>query len=196
MFFIFYILSVTANILIQLQPNEPCTIYFTLDKDGSDIQVKLAKLDPDAFITYYFKKDEKHFDDSSSYYEEDYFVELTKDFSTRIEKKGNYKLIILNRDSYPSSVNFYSQLNNPTENKDSDVLAIKKLFSDIENKLISLYNGNMRLKTMQDKNILEAKRIIKGLYVMFLLPIIYFLVGFIKVRATKSMFAPKKGLKP
>lgn len=195
MFFLLSLLTVSANILLQLEPNKPRVVYLSLDQESSSIQLKLFKIDSESYITYSFSKADRIYDDSSSEYD-DYFLELENEFSKKISDKGSYKLIINNKDSNPTSVNLYTHINKAMGNEDSDVKAIKKLFADIENKLISLYNSNMRLKTMQDKNILEARRIIKGLYVMFLIPIVYFLVGFIKVRATKSMFAPKKGLKP
>lgn len=195
MFFLLGLLTVSANILLQLEPNKPRAFYLNLDQDSSSIQLKLFKIDPESYVTYSFSKADKIYEDSSSEYE-DYFLELENEFTKKITEKGSYKLVVVNKDSNPTSVNIYTHTNKVMGNEDADVKAIKKLFSDIENKLISLYNSNMRLKSMQDKNILEARRIIKGLYVMFLIPLVYFLVGFVKVRATKMMFAPKKGLKP
>ena len=64
---------------------------------------------------------------------------------------------------------------------------------DLETKLMALYNTNMRLKTIQEKNIGEARRIRNGLYIMFAIPIMYVIIGFAKLHMTKAMFAPKKG---
>ncbi|EOB14669.1 Putative vesicle transport V-SNARE protein [Nosema bombycis CQ1] len=194
--FVFF-LSILANIHLNLEPDTKRTMYFTLEKDASDMQIKVYKLDVDSNIKYSFTKDDfNNYDSSYEYSDEDEYDDLGKEFVKKIADKFTYKLILQNYGSESASVNLHTQTNNPMGNEDADVKAIRKLFSDIENLLISLYNSNMRLKTMQDKSILEAKRIIRGLYMLFLLPIIYFAVGFIKVRATVNMFAPKKGIKP
>ena len=70
------------------------------------------------------------------------------------------------------------------------------MFHELKLNLTHLNNINMRLKSMQDLNISELKRVIKGFYVILAIPFFYVLVGICKVKAVKMMFAPKKGLKP
>ncbi|KAH9411619.1 hypothetical protein HK407_04g07260 [Ordospora pajunii] len=123
---------------------------------------------------------------------EDDWEEMNEAFDQKYTTHGTYRIDIDNRGDENASISVYTNVM-VSDGLDNDNLAIKNLFVDIEGKLMSLYNTNMRLKTIQERNIAEAKRIRKGLYIMFVIPIIYVGIGFAKLHAMKSMFSPKKG---
>jgi hypothetical protein len=122
----------------------------------------------------------------------DDFVPLAGNFSEKYTSPGTYKIELFNEGEEAASVGIYTNVIK-ADRINNDNLAIKNLFLDIEKKLQAMFDFNMRLKTVQEKNITEARKIRLGFYVMFGIPIIYVIIGFAKYKATQRMFNPKKG---
>lgn len=118
--------------------------------------------------------------------------ELVEGIDSRYTTPGAYKIEIYNDGPEKASISVYTDVMSSGD-VDNDNLAIKNLFLDLEAKLMSLYRTNTRLKTIQENNIAEAKRIRNGLYIMFAIPIMYAIIGLAKLHTTKAMFSPKKG---
>lgn len=194
--FCLFLVSVFSKMLVKVEPHKIQTIDFPLPEDGSDLTISLYNVYPEQEVRYKVLKDTDNIGNLDDSEEQDSFTILKKDVLKKYTEHGNYKLLLINTGSEDTLVNLVSYVNKTMGNEDNDVKSLKKLFTDIETKLTNLYNVNLRLKGMQDKNIYEARRNIRGLYVMFIIPIVYVLVGFAKVRAVKMMFAPKKGIKP
>lgn len=194
--FCLFLVCVFSKMLVKVEPHKIQTIDFPLPEDGSDLTISLYNVYPEQEVRYKVLKDTDNIGNLDESEEQDSFTVLKKDVLKKYTEHGNYKLLLINTGSEDTLVSLVSYVNKTMGNEDNNVKSLKKLFTDIETKLTNLYNVNLRLKGMQDKNIYEARRNIRGLYVMFIIPIVYVLVGFAKVRAVKMMFAPKKGIKP
>lgn len=185
--FLFASLVISSKVQKIIRPGAKETYYAILRENDVELTVQLNQY-TDMLVYYSITKPNER--DSG----EEFAEELSEPFSEKYTIPGTYKIEVHNADSSNASINIYTNVMKSDE-VDNDNLAIKNLFIDLEGKLTSLYNTNMRLKTIQEKNIAEAKKIRNGLYIMFVIPIMYVLIGFAKLHGIKVMFAPKKGSK-
>ncbi|WUR03344.1 transmembrane EMP24 domain-containing protein [Vairimorpha necatrix] len=191
MHLLLFIFSISSKVLLNVQKDKETQIDYLLTDDHSDLTVSLTNLNPKNEIRFDMKKDSRllgHDINSLSI--------LDKEFRKTYTDKGLYTLVIYNLGDEDSLVSLQSTYNKVLGNEDKDVKALKTLFNEIEGRLSRLYDLYLRLKTIQENNIREAQRIIRGLYVMLIIPVVYILVGLAKIKAVKMMFAPKKGIKP
>lgn len=183
------LISLVASSKVQkiLRPGAREVYYAILKPNDVELTIQLNQYT--SLLVYYSitRPNEQSGDERSE-------QELNEPVNQKYTVPGDYRIEVYNADDENASINVYTNVMKSDE-VDNDNLAIKNLFIDLEAKLNSLYNTNMRLKTIQEKNISEARKIRNGLYIMFAIPIMYVAIGFAKFHAIKLMFAPKKGLK-
>ncbi|ADM11365.1 putative vesicle transport V-snare protein [Encephalitozoon intestinalis ATCC 50506] len=183
----FWIVSFAMCSRIQkiLRPGDKEVYWAILDSKDVELTIQLNQYS-DALVYYKIIKPGEVDDDS------EFKEELIESVNAKYTTPGAYRIEVFNDGFEKASISIYTDVMSSGD-VDNDNLAIKNLFLDLEAKLMSLYRTNTRLKTIQENNIAEAKRIRNGLYIMFAIPIMYVIIGLAKLHTTKAMFAPKKG---
>lgn len=187
MLFFLLIPLVLSKIQKILKPDARETYFAVLKKGDVELTIQLNQYtDAEVYYTI-IRPDDGDYDEVPN-------IELNEPFMRKYTTPGLYEIRVQNLDNENASISIQTSVMKSDE-VDNDNLAIKNLFIDLETKLTSLYNANMRLSSIQEKNITEARRIRNGLYIMFAIPIAYVIIGFAKLHGIKVMFAPKKGAK-
>lgn len=173
-----------SRIQKMIRPGVKEVYYAVLGERDIELNIQLNQY-TDTAVQYRITRGE------SSEFEGGRSEELIEPVNEKYTLPGTYRIEVENVDSEMASISIYSNVMKSDE-VDNDNLAIKNLFIDLEGKLTLLYNTNMRLKTIQERNIMEARRMRNGLYVMFGIPIMYVVIGFGKLHGIKMMFAPRR----
>ncbi|CAD25267.1 putative VESICLE TRANSPORT V-SNARE PROTEIN [Encephalitozoon cuniculi GB-M1] len=182
-----WIISLVACSRIQkiLRPGAREVYGAVLDSKDVELTIQLNQYS-DMSVYYKIVRPGEVDDDS------DIREELVEAVDVRYTIPGEYRIEVYNDGPEKASISVYTDVMS-SGSVDNDNLAIKNLFLDLEAKLMSLHRTNTRLKTIQENNIAEARRIRNGLYIMFAIPIMYVIIGLAKLHTIKAMFAPKKG---
>ncbi|EEQ81609.1 hypothetical protein NCER_101900 [Vairimorpha ceranae BRL01] len=189
--FLLFLLAVYSTLLVKIKPEKPVLIDYPLTEDISDITLSISNLNPKAEVNFKILRNIEHTEVDTKT-----LIPLEKGWNENYTEQGVYTLVLLNTSNEECLISVHLSTNKVLGHEDNDVKALKKLFSDIEGRLGKLFDFYLRLKSIQEKNIQEAGRIVKGLYVLLVIPCIYILVGFAKMNAIKMMFAPKKRIRP
>jgi hypothetical protein len=173
----------------RLEPGEKSVYYCMLNEGDVEATVQLNNYTGEEEV-YYKIYNEKTGEAPNSHD----FTPLVSTFSEKYTTPGVYRIELLNGGEDTASIGVFTTVMK-ADRINNDNLALKNLFLDIEGKLQDMLDSNMRLKTIQEKNIAEARKIRLGFRIMFLIPLAYVIIAFAKYKATQRMFNPKKGQK-
>ncbi|KAF7682514.1 hypothetical protein TCON_2260 [Astathelohania contejeani] len=115
----------------------------------------------------------------------------TGNMTARYTGKGDYKIELVNSGSEPIFINMTTYVDREHV-ADDDKENIKEIVKNLRIELKNIYDWNMKLKDMKEVNIRTIKKIKKWCTLLCLVPICYVLIGVVKHRAMKNLFANRK----
>ncbi|KAM0675456.1 hypothetical protein GVAV_000819 [Gurleya vavrai] len=104
---------------------------------------------------------------------------------------GQYTIEIVNLEDFPVLCSVGTYIDKSIE-VDEDTRYIKSIIDKLRSDLRNIYNSNLRLKEIKEINLRQVKRDRKWMLLLLILPIFYFLVGYISFKMQKNFFTPKK----
>ncbi|EPR78266.1 hypothetical protein SLOPH_1212 [Spraguea lophii 42_110] len=167
----------------MLGPKHTETFWVKIDKKDALLTLELNQISTDGLINYRIKGPQKELNDN------EFHVLSGESLLKNYKQKGTYKIEILNA----SKETVYFLLGCYVEKEiegDPDKIEMKNTLKRLRRDLSNIYNLNLQLAERKQENIKQSRRYKMWLQILCLLPLVYALIGFLKLRLMKSFFTP------
>ena len=177
-----------ATHIVPLDPRSDLIFFEEIKEDGLQFRLRVELNTPSNVVFRVYEPHELHDRENMEKKEFSQFA-LRKDYF--YDKKGLYMIQLNNLDSKPVLSVIKSVVDKPYE-ASNDFSDLRRSLVTLEDELGSTYNANMQLKEMKERHIRDAKRMLKRLTMLCILPLFYVGIGFVKMQKMKRFFQPKK----
>lgn len=177
-----------ATAIIPLDPLGDVRLQENIAEDGLQFKLRVELNTPSNVVFKVYEPNEVH-DDIMMHRDGQTQFNLRQDYV--YSKKGTYVIRIQNLDHQPALVMVRTLVDKPYES-DNDFSELRAALNTLENELASTYNANIQLKGMKEEHIKDAKRLLRRLLLLCVLPLGYVGIGFVKLKRMKMFFQPRK----
>eukprot|EP00866_Antonospora_locustae_P001395 jgi/Antlo1/1395/1238 len=173
--------------MVFLEPHEDLIVFERVEEDGLQFTLRV---DPNNQADVAFRVYEPHeMHDREETSPKDFGqFSMRKDYV--YDKKGLYGIQITNLDQKVAWVTIKSTVDK-LYTADDNFAELRRGMNVLENELGSLDSGNRWVDDLKRAHLREARRMLKVLVLLCVLPLGYVAIGFLKLRRMKMFFMPK-----
>lgn len=189
----YHLLAVLAGVciaethMIHLEPHEDLLVFERVEEDGLQFTLRV---EPNFQADVAFRVYEPHeMHDREEASPKDFAqFSMRKDYV--YDKKGLYGIQITNLDQKAALVTVRSTVDK-LYTADDNFSELRRGVNALESELGSLDGGNRWVEELKKAHLREARRMLKVLVLLCVLPLGYVAIGFLKLRRMKMFFMPK-----
>lgn len=180
-----------ATHMIPIDPRSKVSFLKTVEEDGLQFRARVDVNNQANVVFRVYEPEEQNIPDEEFDMSQNGFEQfsLAKDYFYR--KKGTYLIRIYNLSPYPVLATVKASVDKPY-GADDVYRELRQSLVELDDKLDYTYRLNRKLKEHKEAHIKEAKRALKKLLVLCVLPLFYVAIGAIKLKRMKMFFQPKK----